>query len=109
DTLIELGESVPEKPVGSSVNMHEDRAWLANEKLPSELFVAPGTKIANKEGFAKFGAWVNATAKEKMGRPLVLACSADLAESTSIHGFALGFKEKQGFGWYERAKNPRSE
>jgi transketolase len=87
-------------------NLHEDRSWLALDKLPPELFVAPGTKIANKEGFAKFGAWVNELAKEKMGRPLVLACSADLAESTSIIGFANGFKEKQGFGWYERTKNP---
>jgi transketolase len=110
DTLVEMGESVPEKPdgfkLGSSVNMHEDRAWLAIDKLPNELFVAPGTKIANKEAFAKFGAWVNGTAKETMGRPLVIACSADLAESTSIHGFALDWKGTKGFGWYERDKNP---
>jgi len=91
---------------GPIVNLHEDRSWLALDKLPKELFVAPGTKIANKEGFAKFGAWVNELSRETMGRPLVLACSADLAESTSIHGFSLGFKEKQGFGWYERTKNP---
>lgn len=110
DTLVELGESVPTKPEGfklaqTSINLHEDRSWLAQEKLPAELFVAPGTKIANKEGFAKFGAWVNALAKQKMGRPLVLACSADLAESTSIHGFSLDWKDTKGFGWYERTKN----
>jgi transketolase len=112
DTLVELGESVPKKPerfhLSETPNMAEDKSWLALEKLPKELFVAPGTKIANKEGLAKFGAWVNELAKERMGRPLVLACSADLAESTSIHGFALGFKDaKAGFGWYERDKNPR--
>ncbi len=110
DTLVELGESVPEKidtfHLGSPANMHEDRSWLAIEKLPSELYVAPGTKIANKEGFAKFGAFVNAKARETMGRPLVLACSADLAESTSIIGFAQDFKGTKGFGWYERNKNP---
>lgn len=110
DTLVEIGDSVPKKPTGfrltSKENLHEDRSWLALDKLPKELFVAPGTKIANKEGFAKFGAWVNELAKEKMNRPLVLACSADLAESTSIHGFSKGFKEKEGFGWYERTKNP---
>jgi len=128
DTLVEIGDSVPARPEGFKLdrpaatgvafrldarsarapiaNLHEDRSWLALDKLPKELFVVPGTKIANKEGFAKFGAWVNELARETMGRPLVLACSADLAESTSIHGFALGFKQKEGFGWYERDKNP---
>lgn len=111
DTLVELGESVPKRPeqfrLAETPNLAEDKSWLALDKLPKELFVAPGTKIANKEGLAKFGAWVNELAREKMGRPLVLACSADLAESTSIHGFALGFKDaKTGFGWYERNKNP---
>jgi len=110
DTLVEMGESVPTKPagfkLGTGTNMHTDRSWLALDKLPKELFVAPGTKIANKEGFGKFGAWVNAVAKEKMGRPLVLGCSADLAESTSIFGFAQDFGASKGFGWYERNKNP---
>ncbi len=110
DTLVELGESIPAKPegfkLGSPANMAEDRSWLAPEKLPAELSVAPGTKIANKEGFAKFGAWVNALANERMGRPLVIACSADLAESTSIHGFALDHGKQKGFGWYERNENP---
>ena len=41
-----------------------------------------------------------------MGRPLVLACSADLAESTNISGFAKDFGGIKGFGWYERDKNP---
>jgi transketolase len=110
NTLVDLGESVPKKPEGfkltAKVNLHEDRSWLAIDQLPKGLFVEPGTKIANKEGLAKFGAWVNELAKQKMGRPLVLACSADLAESTSIHGFSKGFQEKDGFGWYERTKNP---
>ncbi|HEV8112155.1 MAG TPA: transketolase [Planctomycetota bacterium] len=110
DTLVEIGESVPTRPAGfklvSKANLAEDRSWLAQDKLPKELFAAPGTKIANKEGFAKFGAWVNELAREKMEHPLVIACSADLAESTSIHGFAMGFKQKEGFGWYERDKNP---
>jgi transketolase len=110
DTLIELGESVPTKAAGFRLkkrpNLHEDRAWLALDKLPAKLYVAPGTKIANKEGFAKFGAWVNTLALEQMGRPLVLACSADLADSTSISGFAKDFDGKPGTGWYERTKNP---
>jgi transketolase len=110
DTLVEIGDSVPETIEGFRLdparNLHEDRSWLAVETLPQGLFVAPGTKVANKEGFAKFGAWVNELAKERMGRPLVLACSADLADSTSISGFAKGFAGKHGFGWYERTQNP---
>ncbi len=111
DTLLELGESVPTSPesfqLTSPANLAEDRTWLAPERLPAELFVAPGTKIANKEGFARFGAWVNAEAAKHMGRPLVLACSADLADSTSIAGFAKPWGDQPGFGWYERTRNPR--
>jgi transketolase len=44
--------------------------------------------------------------RESMGRPLVLACSADLADSTNISGFAKDFGDSQGFGWYERTQNP---
>jgi len=109
DTLIELGESVPSEPEGvrvrTQVNLAQERNWLGLETLPPKLFVAPGTKVANKEGFAKFGAWVNSKALAEMGRPLVLACSADLADSTSIAGFAKEFDGKPGPGWYERNKN----
>jgi len=110
DRLVELGDSVPERPAGfrltSRENLAEDRAWLAVESLPQELFVAPGTKAPNRKGFAAFGAWVNATAKQRMGRPLVIASSADLAESTNIAGFAKNWGGVEGFGWYERTKNP---
>jgi len=109
-TLVEIGESIPNPPEGfrlaADVNMHEDRSWLALDRLPKSLFVAPGKKAANKDGFGKFGAWVNSLARERMGRPLVLACSADLADSTSISGFAHDFEGKPGFGWYERDDNP---
>ena len=116
DRLVELGESVPRARstirFGDERNMAEDRGWLAPERLPRTLFVPPGTRIANKDALAKFGAWVNELARERMGRPLVLACSADLAESTSIHGFALGYRQDgatdaaTGYGWYERNRNP---
>ena len=110
DTLVGLGESVPERPEGfrltSKRNLAEDRSWLAVEDLPAQLFVAPGEKAPNRKGFALFGAWVNARAKEHMDRPLVLACSADLADSTNISGFAKDFGDTQGFGWYERNDNP---
>jgi transketolase len=109
DTLVEMGASVPQDPTGGRIskgtNLAKDSSWLALDKLPAELFVAPGTQIANKEGFGRFGAWVNGLAQQKMGRPLVLACSADLADSTSIAGFAKAWGDFKGFGWYERDKN----
>ena len=110
DTLVELGESVPTKPkafrLASPVNLAQDTGWLAPEKLPAALFVAPGTKAPNRQGFASFGAWLNAEAAKHMGRPLVLACSADLADSTNISGFAKSFGDFKGFDWYDRAKRP---
>jgi transketolase len=108
DTLVELGESVPEKIdgflLGKGKNLAADRSWLAPDKLPAELFVKPGSKAPNRKGFATFGAWLNATAQKEMGRPLVLACSADLAGSTNISGFAEPWGDFEGFGWYDRNK-----
>ena len=46
-------------------------------------------------------------AKQHYGRPLIVACSADLAESTNIAGFAKDFGDLPGWGWYERDANPR--
>ena len=110
DRLVELGDSVPQKPEGfhaiSGTNLADDRSWLDLDKLPDELFVAPGEGAANRQGFAKFGAWANAKAKQEMDRPLFLACSADLADSTSISGFGKGFGDFEGYGWYERDKSP---
>ncbi len=110
DTLVELGESVPDALEGfrlsSARNLAMERDWLALDRLPSELFAKPGSKEPNRAGFAKFGAWLNARSRAEMGRPLVLACSADLADSTSISGFAKEWGESKGFGWYERNKNP---
>lgn len=106
DTLIEIGDSVPSKPeglkLGTGKNLAQDRDWLAPENLPSELFAEAGAKQPNRGGFAKFGAWVNAKAREEMGRPLVLACSADLADSTNLSGFAKDHGDTKGFGWFER-------
>ncbi|MDE0914827.1 MAG: transketolase [Planctomycetota bacterium] len=112
NTLVGLGESLDDPGLQDSIhvdparNLAADLSWLDQDKLPAELFVEPGTKCANKDGLAKFGSWVNALAKEQMGRPLVLACSADLADSTSISGFAKDFGDRPGFGWYDRNSNP---
>ncbi|HKD99586.1 MAG TPA: transketolase, partial [Planctomycetota bacterium] len=75
------------------------------EKLPTSLFVKAGEKAPNRQGLAAFGAWVNTLAKERLGRPLVIAMSADLAESTSIAGFAKGVNGFPGFGYYRRQEN----
>jgi transketolase len=110
DTLIELGESVPGRPEGFRLdvgaNLAQDREWLEPKTLPQELFVEPGTKAPNRKGFATFAAFLNSEARQKMGRPLVLACSADLADSTNISGFAKGLGDVEGFGWYDRENNP---
>ncbi|MEZ6019979.1 MAG: transketolase [Planctomycetota bacterium] len=107
--LLELAEAIPaELPKESfdrTRNLCEDRSWLAPDKLPASLFLEPGKKAANKDGFKTFGAWINSVAREKTGRPLVLAASADLADSTALSGFAGDFGGQKGFGWYERNKN----
>jgi transketolase len=109
DRLVEVGDSVPRAPKKqrtiTGTNMAQDRSWLALDQLPRGLFLKPGEKAANKDGFQKFGAWVNSRAKAEMGRPLVLACSADLADSTAISGFAADFEGAPGPGWYDRNKN----
>ncbi len=107
--LVEIGDSVPaENPnckVRADVDPGRDRRILDVDKLPAELFAAPGTKQPNRAGFSKYGGYVNAIAQEVAGRPLVIACSADLAESTNISGFAHGYGAFKGHGWYQRDTN----
>jgi transketolase len=110
DTLVEIGESVPQKI--SSFCLPVDKNPLKDPRLydvksyPSELFVEPGTDIANRAAFAKFGAWINTYSREKYNRPIFIACSADLADSTNISGFAKDWEGVAGYGWYERDRNP---
>ena len=103
--LVELGESLPSANTTPKVDLSRDTRWLAQDQLPSALFFPAGTKKANKDGFKLFGAWINHKAREAMGRPLVLACSADLADSTAISGFGADYEDNPGFGWYERNTN----
>jgi transketolase len=76
------------------------------ENYPAEMWRAPGEMQPNRAGLGTWGAYVNAIAKRDYGRPLFTACSADLAESTNIAGFAKPFGDLPGFGWYERDSNP---
>lgn len=110
DRLVDVGESVPRertdihiqtaKPVETAIP-----ELFQPEKLPELLFEKPGVKAPNRQALAKMGAWINTLAHERLGRPLVIAASADLAESTSIHGFSKGIGSFQGFGRYERFEN----
>ena len=76
------------------------------EHYPAEMWRAPGDRQPNRSGLATWGSYVNAISRRDYGRPLFIACSADLAESTNIAGFARPFGELPGFGWYERDTNP---
>jgi len=109
--LAEVGDRVPEEPGGSvydfSRNPTDDPVLTEYRRYPKELFLAPGERAANRAGLDKFGAWINAFCREKYGRPLFIAMSADLADSTNISGFAKDFGAVPGCGIYERNTNPR--
>jgi transketolase len=110
DRLVELGDSVPERIPGFRLDTRRDPMndpeLTDYERYPVELFEPPGTKAPNRAALAKWGAWVNSWSRRKYGRPLVIAMSADLADSTNIAGFAKGHGDTPGYGWYERDKNP---
>ena len=115
ERLVEIAGSVPERVGGFNLGGHgarggrifEDRRLFDVAAYPPELWKRPGEKVANRAALASWGAWINSFARAEHGRPLFIACSADLAESTNIAGFAKGFGELEGWGWYERDRNPR--
>ena len=85
--------------------MFSDRR-IFDFELPRQMWKKPGEKAPNRAGLAAWGAYVNALAQRDYGRPLFIACSADLADSTNIAGFGQDFGGLPGFGWYERDSNP---
>jgi transketolase len=109
DRLVELGDSVPEEipsfRLDTSKNPWNDPRLWDYKNYPEDLFVKPGNSAPNRAGLAKWGAWVNTFGKREYGRPLFIAMSADLAESTNIAGFANGYGGEQGWGRYDRNKN----
>ncbi len=110
DRLVGLGDSVPEEISGFKFanldNPLTDPAIADPTSYPQEIFVEPGKKAPNRAGLAKFGSWLNSYCRERYGRPLVLACAADLADSTNISGFCKDFGDKKNFGWFDRNANP---
>jgi len=109
DRLVAIGESVPEEipsyRLGRWGNPFADPRLLDYRRYPEDLFVKPGTVVANRTGLARWGAWANAFGRKEYGRPIFLAASADLAASTQVNGFALDYCEVKGYGWYDRATN----
>ncbi|HTX01256.1 MAG TPA: hypothetical protein VMD59_20905 [Acidimicrobiales bacterium] len=83
-----------------------DARMLDYESYPPAMWKRPGERVPNRAALGTWGAYVNSLARRDYGRPLFVACSADLAESTNIAGFANGFGDLEGFGWYERSSNP---
>ncbi|HET8570842.1 MAG TPA: transketolase [Candidatus Limnocylindria bacterium] len=111
DRLVEVAASVPDHIAG--FNLTDDGAIFSDRRItdyrhyPASVWKQPGEKAPNRAALATWGSWVNSFAKAEYGRPLVIACSADLAESTNIAGFAKGFEDLEGWGWYNRDTNPR--
>jgi transketolase len=110
DRLVELGDSVPQDLPGLRLDTqrnpwHDKRLWDF-QNYPSELFVKAGSNVPNRAALAKWGAWVNSFGRTHYNRPLFLAMSADLAESTNIAGFGSGFGDVEGWGRYDREHNP---
>jgi transketolase len=110
DRLVALGESVPEEmpslSLGRRGNPFDDERLYDYREYPADLFVKPGVSVANRAAFARWGAWANALGAREYGRPLFLAASADLSSSTNISGFAEGYGDFPGYGWYERFGTP---
>jgi transketolase len=119
DRLVAVADSVPET-IGS-FRLGRSRAGVFTEpqifepeRYPAEMWKKPGDKVPNRAALAAWGAYVNSLANKEYGRPLVIASSADLADSTNIGGFGAGFtvgsgddaEEMEGWGWYERDTNP---
>jgi transketolase len=109
ERLANTGDSVPDSintfRLGGPNPFH-DPDMTDFEAYPESIWVKPGEKTPNRSALGVWGAWVNAWAKRKYGRPIFLACSADLAASTNIAGFAKDFDGNPGWGWYERDSNP---
>jgi transketolase len=111
DRLLAIAETVPaEEPAfrlgPSSAAVFDDARLFDPAAYPDPMWRAPGEKVPNRAGLGAWAGWINATALRDHGRPLFVAASADLAESTNLAGFGHGFGGETGGGWYERDTNP---
>ncbi len=111
DRLMSLATEVPTDIEsvtieGRGAEVFSDSCFTDASSYPAELFRKPGEKQPNRAAFGAWASWVNATAKRDYGRPLFIAASADLADSTALAGFGKDFGDLPGYGWYERDTNP---
>jgi transketolase len=113
DRLAELAGEVPESLPTFNLGSNKSKRIFDDERIydyrnyPASMWVKPGDSQPNRAALATWGAWVNSLARRDYDRPLFIACSADLAESTNIAGFAKGAEGVEGWGWYQREKSPR--
>ena len=109
DRLMAIAHTVPSSIEGCSLGsgrVFRDRRLFDVAQYPSSMWKKPGEKAPNRAALAAWGSYVNSLALRDYGRPLFVAASADLAESTNIAGFGKGFEEMAGTGWYSRDSNP---
>ncbi|MFO0984403.1 MAG: transketolase [Planctomycetota bacterium] len=109
DRLVEIGDSVPATIASCKIDGKKsplkDPGLLDYQKWPADLYLKAGEKAPNRAALAKVGSFLNAYGRKHYGRPLFLVCSADLAESTNIAGFAHDYGDAKGYGWYDRKQN----
>lgn len=111
DRLSAIAATVPDtiptfRLGGKGTTIFDDERIYDYERYPTAMWAKPGEKKANRAALASWGAWANSYARSEYGRPLFIAMSADLAESTNIAGFMKGFEGTEGWGWYQRDTNP---
>ena len=109
DRLLAAAASVPSEIQGCSLGdgaVFSDARLFDVSKYPDSMWQKPGAKAPNRAALGAWGAYVNSLALRDYGRPLFVAASADLAESTNIAGFGKDFDGAAGTGWYDRSENP---
>ena len=111
DTLVSTGDSVPEQIPNCKITINnptKDKNLFNIKSLPKGLFVKPGEKAPNRVGFSKYASYINTYSIKKYGRPLVIAMSADLADSTNVSGFAKGYSGADDLGFFNKDSNTDS-
>jgi len=108
DRLVELGDSVPNEIDSCKIKQNnplEDKDLFNFSNYPSDIFAEPGDKVPNRVGFSKVASWLNSHSRKKYNRPLFVAMSADLADSTNISGFSKGWGDMEDMGMYSKEDN----
>jgi transketolase len=111
ETLVSIGDAVPKKILGCEIkskNPAKDKRLFDIDSLPDSLFLQSGEKAPNRVGFSKYASYINTLSIQDYGRPLVIAMSADLADSTNVSGFAKDFNSNFDLGLFDRKTNRKS-